>query len=425
LRAAAKSGTVFRMTDWNRELFDAIARGDVRALKDAIARGADLGALTPSGETALMRALLARSSLDCALVLVQLGADINQRGGAGRTALHIAAARGADAVELLLAAGARKDARDDQGLLPLDWVPMSPKHFPAAKLLAKTEDGRTDPLTARKLLARAVLAGDTAAVLALIQQGASLEAQQPSAPTPLHLASQVGSAAVVEALLRAGAALEAETSAKERPLHVAAFHGHPEVLRLLLRAGAQHGARECTGQTPLHRVAVSPSAKAALLVEAAGVLLEAGATAQTVDIHGYSPRLSARAHGNFEVLARLPAEGGEPPLDESAREVRSAELVRESDFIVRWYPHDLRRTFEVSERHGREEYGKWMTAKEALAVGRALFPEPERSWFLPFLRRLASGQLAPFGEVAQAHRAARGAALVTNPFRRMVPSSGN
>ena len=66
-----------------------------------------------------------RGRVEIAHAFLAKGASADARDGAGRSALHWAAARGArDIAEALMAAGARTDARDAEGRTPRDGASM-------------------------------------------------------------------------------------------------------------------------------------------------------------------------------------------------------------------------------------------------------------------------------------------------------------
>ncbi len=83
------------------------------------ASGADIAAVDSFGNSALhIRARSCQSNLK---VLIDLGCDLNAHRASGETPLHAAAdAANANAVELLLAAGATVDATNREGLTPLE-----------------------------------------------------------------------------------------------------------------------------------------------------------------------------------------------------------------------------------------------------------------------------------------------------------------
>ena len=120
----------------NHRLYDAAARGDVAALRELVAAGADVnhqrdGALCLSyavwrGCTAAVQFLLAS------------GADVDASPGdrVGWTALHAAAVRGhVEIMGLLLAAGADVDIMDAHGTPLCSSISASANHARGAKLL--------------------------------------------------------------------------------------------------------------------------------------------------------------------------------------------------------------------------------------------------------------------------------------------------
>ena len=84
----------------------------------------------------------------------------------------------------------------------------------------------------------AVRAGDTAAVRALLGQGADVNAAEADGTTALHWASYRDDATTVELLLSAGADVEAANQYGARPLSLASAGGYTQTLAALLEAGA-------------------------------------------------------------------------------------------------------------------------------------------------------------------------------------------
>ena len=71
--------------------------------------------------------------------------------------------------------------------------------------------------------------------------------------TPLHEAALAGDVAAIEALLDAGTDVDAKAGEEDlTPLHSAAFAGHPAAVRALLAAGARPNATTNLGEGPLH-----------------------------------------------------------------------------------------------------------------------------------------------------------------------------
>lgn len=98
----------------------------------------------------------------------------------------------------------------------------------------------------------AALAGDSRTVAKLLDDGANIDARQPSTGVPaLTLAAFAGQVEVVELLLERGANVNGRSRDDDgTALHVAAFLGHARICELLLEHGADPNARNRRGETP-------------------------------------------------------------------------------------------------------------------------------------------------------------------------------
>src|SRR5438105_4781685 len=102
-------------------------------------------------------------------------------------------------------------------------------------------------------VADAAMRGDVAAVRALVQKGADVNAPQGDGSTALHWAAELGDVEMTKLLLGARANVDARTRLDDlTPLHVAAEEGNGPVVRLLLDARANPKAVTTHGETPLH-----------------------------------------------------------------------------------------------------------------------------------------------------------------------------
>ena len=108
-------------------------------------------------------------------------------------------------------------------------------------------------------------------VEALLESGVSVEAANGSSFTPLEDAVYMGNAELVTALLEAGASLEAE-DADETPLKTAIFLENSAVVKALLEAGASLEAQDANAVTPLDAAIRQGN------VEVVETLIEAGAS---------------------------------------------------------------------------------------------------------------------------------------------------
>ena len=168
----------------------------------------------------------------------------------------------------------------------------------------------------------AVYRDDLETTRLLLAAGATVGAANDLGVTPLWLACNNGSAALVEALLVAGADPDAALPSGETPLMTAARTGNAGAARLLLAHGADANAREgAHGQTAL-MWAVSqrhPKVVRVLLEHGAGVNDRSNAYPQVVSSAG-----NADPRGVFEVM-----QGGYAPLLFAARQgdLQSARLL--------------------------------------------------------------------------------------------------
>jgi ankyrin repeat protein len=102
------------------DIHEAAKAGNIEAVKQAIADGADVNAKDFAGATPLHRAAQEGHN-EIAELLIAKGADVNaKRSDGGWTPLHFVATK--EIAELLIAAGADVNAKDDRGDTPLNWA---------------------------------------------------------------------------------------------------------------------------------------------------------------------------------------------------------------------------------------------------------------------------------------------------------------
>jgi ankyrin repeat protein len=143
----------------------------------------------------------------------------------------------------------------------------------------------------RTALHRASESGNLSQVIALLEQGAEINAGDNDWRTPLQLAAQSGEKAVVQNLLRKGANVHGTDSDHRQALHLAAERGHEEAVLCLLLEGANINAKDTCGRTALHYAAVNghePVLK---------VLLRQGADANINDEDDHTARQLAAKSG--------------------------------------------------------------------------------------------------------------------------------
>lgn len=205
--------------------------------------------------------------------------------------LHMAAghARDPGVIHALLQAGASLDGRDGAGYTPLHRAAATGKPGVIRVLLEAGADANRR-----------------------VEAFGALNPWDPKDWTPLHLAASNRDAGAVALILEAGGNVHARVEGYEAPLHIAAANENPEVASLLLQAGAGANARDAQGRTPLHVAALgNPNpAVPAVLIEA-GADLEARAMRGSGHVlRGLTPMyLAALGNSNPQVVSML-AEAG-------------------------------------------------------------------------------------------------------------------
>lgn len=271
--------------------------GNVEVAEALLMLGADIAARNPAGYTPLHIAALAGQA-DILRLLLDHGADIASRAPHdGETPLHFAALLGRlKAIDLLSARGAQIDAKDNQGVTPLQYARLRLQKQAVARLLTlgAHEDGLHD----------AVNAGDVARVIELIAQGADVNAHDLFG-TPLHLAAAKGRTGIAVILIDRGADLEAAGEPEGAlPLHTAALNGQMQVAALLLDRGAKVDARDAAGRTALMVAAgfLHPQMTELLLAQGANPSAQDG-------VWGDTPAHYAACSGDIETMRLLLAAG--------------------------------------------------------------------------------------------------------------------
>lgn len=227
-------------------LYHATETGDSSIVRVLIDRGARPGA------PELFHALDYRDDLDLVRLLLDHGADVRhvaQHHGqlwVGASALHQAVLRGRspEVVRLLVERGAPLEARDGAGRTPYALAVATARDELAELLLelgAKPEAAPSDAFLA------ACLRGDAQEARRL--QPAELEGEG------LIEAARAGNEPAVRLMLELGFPLDTAGELGGTALHFAAWHGRPEIAGLLLRAGADPAAQaevpEGDDRTPL------------------------------------------------------------------------------------------------------------------------------------------------------------------------------
>ena len=279
--------------------------GDIEAVKDFLASGADMNAKDKNGRSALHWAASGGHEV-VVYLLISEGADVNAKSENRLTPLHYAADYGhREIIELLLAKGADVNAKDENRLTPLHYAAYG-DHKEIVELLiakgadvnAKKKNGKT-PLDMASGATADLLRthgghsgsihvsardGDLAGVQALLDIGADVNAKDEEGWTPLHYSARNGHEEIVELLISGGADVNVKDESEEtavgenvetaaiichhtghshggKTIHVPARDGDLAVVQYLLDAGADVNAKDEHGWTALHYAAFSVTRK--------------------------------------------------------------------------------------------------------------------------------------------------------------------
>ena len=198
----------------------------------------DDNGLGSAGMTALMMAagsFFASNRQHVVQLLIAGGADVNQRGVGGKTAIFYAALAGCgylDCVETTIAAGADLDLQDDAGHTVLTAVAAA-ENYPLFNLLMQA-GASTSGLEAIQLI-QAASAGNVDRVRSLLATKVNLDLDRGAA---IGSAAAAGHTQIVELLIRAGANVNLRDKLGFTPIASAAYAGYGEIVQLLIDAGA-------------------------------------------------------------------------------------------------------------------------------------------------------------------------------------------
>jgi ankyrin repeat protein len=239
--AAATSGS---------SLISAVRSGDHQAINALLkTRGVDVNAAPADGTTALHWAAHA-GDLDAVNRLIAAGAKVQAVNRYGIAPLWLAAEGGhGRVVEALLRAGADPDTpRGDSG----ETVVMSAARTGQAEVLQRliafgADVNARDKIRNQSALIWAAGEGHAAAVRVLAEAGADLEARSSSEMTPLMFGIRSGDVATARELLDQGADLKAVGSDGTTSLALAILNANWEMAAFLVNRGA-----DANGDDPVH-----------------------------------------------------------------------------------------------------------------------------------------------------------------------------
>jgi ankyrin repeat protein len=282
----------------------AALQGDLRALRQLIARGVDLNQAF-AGMTPLLAAT--RDSWhgrpEAVMTLLANGADARATDNEGNTPLHHAARSTDPAVAaLLLDAGAHVDAINGEGHSPLA-IACGSGNWRLARFLIE-HGARPEPVGGEPALLAAVSGDDDpGGAQLLLRHKARVDARGAEHRTALLQACASGNVDIAGVLLEAGADRNAQDAHGMTPLLEAAHHGHAAVVARL--AASKPNARAVDAQ---QRNALMLACLGGASPELLQQLLALGVDPQQADAEGRRAIDIAIAHGRWPQVAVLDPE---------------------------------------------------------------------------------------------------------------------
>ena len=258
------------------------------------------------------RLVQAAAQADVELVrkLVAARADVNAADGNGTSPLHWAVwADDLRTVEELLKAGASATAANKFGVSPIYTAAERGNAPVIRRLLERGANANFTDRSGDTVLMAAIRSGSLESVSTLVDAGANVNAADPQlGHTVLMSAVRSDSAPIVKLLLAHGASIEARTRVGAKP-----------AVRPPGTGGGSHGVGIVrSGVPPQGEQLPTPGGMTPLLyaardgaLDAARVLIEAGANLNTADPNGMTPLMMAITNGKIDVAQQLVDKGAD------------------------------------------------------------------------------------------------------------------
>jgi ankyrin repeat protein len=232
-------------------------------------------------------------------LLIARGADIEIKNN-GSTALHLAAQQGhTQVVSILLDSGVGIESRDHHDSTALDSAAYEGHIHVISLLLDRGADIESRDHYDSTALHKAARRGHAQVVSILLDRGADIESRDHHDSTALTIAAEQGHAQVVSILLDRGAGIESRDEDDLTALDSAAYEGHIHIVSLLLDRGADIESGNQRGTTALYSAAQQGHAQVVSL------LLDRGADIESRNQYDSTALTMAAQQGHIHVVSLL------------------------------------------------------------------------------------------------------------------------
>lgn len=210
--------------------------GQTEIVSQLIGNGANRDYISPDGHTAVSAALR-HKEFDAAKVLIKAGANTRSTAFSSSFLVRAAESDDAECIGLLIQKGANVNQRDRAGVTPLMAAARNNSKHVLALLL---QQGRGQASSLMSTLVRAAF-----------EHKAALDLQCDLKYTALAYAASKGHNETTSLLVDAGAMIDLPDIASDTPLHHAVRNGHALVVKLLLQHGASLAHKNNAGLNAL------------------------------------------------------------------------------------------------------------------------------------------------------------------------------
>uniref|UniRef100_A0A2K6SIE9 Retinoic acid induced 14 n=1 Tax=Saimiri boliviensis boliviensis TaxID=39432 RepID=A0A2K6SIE9_SAIBB len=228
----------FSTNEWNKNddrLLQAVENGDAEKVASLLSKkGASATKHDSEGKTAFHLAA-AKGHVECLRVMVTHGVDVTAQDTTGHSALHLAAKNSHhECIRKLLQSKCPAESVDSSGKTALHYA-AAQGCLQAVQILCEHKS----PINLKDLdgnipLLLAVQNGHSEICHFLLDHGADVNSRNKSGRTALMLACEIGSSNIVEALIKKGADLTLVDSLGHNALHYSKLSEHAGIQSLLL-----------------------------------------------------------------------------------------------------------------------------------------------------------------------------------------------